>query len=315
MSIKALKRTLYKAFGLSILSDAILPELQKGEGSSTAEVYIKIEDLSRLWSITAEPNRYFTVKEDFCMFEIPNVAIYMVEKGSTITISPMPGAKEDQIRLYLLGTCMGALLFQRKVLPLHGSAVVIDGKAYAIVGDSGAGKSTLASAFLQRGYQLLTDDIVPVTLSDDGYPMVIPGYPQQKLWIESLNHFGMNSKHLRPIIDREDKYAISVRNQFISSQVPLAGVLELTKGDCNAIQVTPISKLERLHKLYYHTYRNFLVPRSGLMEWHFHLTTTIARKLDFYQIERPSSRFTAFEIVDLLLEYQKRSEPNDTNHF
>ena len=57
---------------------------------------------------------------------------------------------------------MGAILMQRKILPLHGSAIAIDGKAYAIVGDSGAGKSTLASAFLKRGYQLLSDDVITV---------------------------------------------------------------------------------------------------------------------------------------------------------
>ena len=50
-----------------------------------------------------------------------------------------------------LGTCMGALLMQRKIFPFHGSAIAINGKAYAIVGDSGAGKSTLASAFLKKG--------------------------------------------------------------------------------------------------------------------------------------------------------------------
>ena len=70
-------------------------------------------------------------------------------------------------RLYILGTCMGAILMQRKILPLHGSVIAIDGKAYAIVGDSGAGKSTLASAFLKRGYQLLTDDVIAVSFSED----------------------------------------------------------------------------------------------------------------------------------------------------
>ena len=53
---------------------------------------------------------------------------------------------------------------QRKVLPLHGSAIAINGKAYAIIGDSGAGKSTLALAFLNRGYRLLTDDVIAVSL-------------------------------------------------------------------------------------------------------------------------------------------------------
>ena len=50
------------------------------------------------------------------------------------------------------------------------------------VGDSGAGKSTLASAFLNRGYQLLSDDVIPVSLSQNHIPMVTPSYPQQKLW-------------------------------------------------------------------------------------------------------------------------------------
>ena len=63
---------------------------------------------------------------------------------------------EDMIRLYILRDMYGTLLMQRKILPFHGSAIAINGKAYAIVGDSGAGKSTLASAFLKEGYQLLT---------------------------------------------------------------------------------------------------------------------------------------------------------------
>ena len=108
----------------------------------------------------------------------------------------MNGSNEDEIRLYILGTCMGAILLQRKILPLHGSAIAIDGKAYAIVGDSGAGKSTLASAFLKRGYQLLSDDVIPVTLNHANVPIVTPAYPQQKLWLESLNHFGMESTGL-----------------------------------------------------------------------------------------------------------------------
>ena len=67
---------------------------------------------------------------------------------------------------------MGAILMQRKILPLHGSAIAIDGKAYAIVGDSGAGKSTLASAFLNKGYQLLSDDVIAVSLSKKIFHML-----------------------------------------------------------------------------------------------------------------------------------------------
>ena len=40
---------------------------------------------------------------------------------------------EDIIRLYILGTCMGAILMQRKILPLHGSAIAINGKAMRLL--------------------------------------------------------------------------------------------------------------------------------------------------------------------------------------
>jgi serine kinase of HPr protein (carbohydrate metabolism regulator) len=93
---------------------------------------------------------------------------------------------------------MGALLLQRRVLPLHGSAVAVNGKAIAFVGESGAGKSTLASAFLGRDYPLLSDDVIPVRFSIDGDPHVAPAYPQQKLWQESLNGLGMDSAHFKP---------------------------------------------------------------------------------------------------------------------
>jgi serine kinase of HPr protein (carbohydrate metabolism regulator) len=79
--------------------------------------------------------------------------MFLIQEGRSIIVSPLEEYKEDVIRLYILGSCMGAILMQKRILPLHGSAVAIDGKAFAIIGESGAGKSTLASAFISRGFQ------------------------------------------------------------------------------------------------------------------------------------------------------------------
>lgn len=299
----------YQAFGLTIASDFNLPELSHiNMGENLTDVVIIQANLSSLWSELADPDRYFVVKENLVMFQVPNVAIYLVKDGGEIFVSPITGAVADQIRLFILGTCMGAILFQRKILPLHGSAIAIDGKAYAIVGDSGAGKSTLASAFLKRGYQLLSDDVIPVTLSAENIPMVTPAYPQQKLWLESLDQFGMESAGLRPIIDRETKFAVPVPTQFATKSIPLVGVFELMKTEDNEIEVGSIQGLERLHILFNHTYRNFFIARLGLLEWHFHTTTKILNHIDLYQLRRPLSRFTAHELADLMLAQLNKGE-------
>ncbi|WP_430786409.1 aldolase [Virgibacillus flavescens] len=298
----------YSAFGLNILSHFRLNELSVAPINLQKEIVINLADLTTLWSKLAIPNKHFVVKENFVLFHIPDVAIFLVQNGNEIFVSPFKDSREDQVRLYILGTCMGALLMQRRTLPLHGSAVAIDGKTYAIVGDSGAGKSTLASAFLNRGYTLLSDDVIPVTLNEINMPIVIPAYPQQKLWVESLDQFGINSENLRPIMDRETKYAVPVTDKFAAEPMQLAGIFELTKTDADEIGIQPIQNLDRLRTLFNHTYRNFLLSRLGLLEWHFGFSAMIVNKLEFHQLQRPTSRFTANELVDIILSKIKKGE-------
>ncbi|RBP88294.1 hypothetical protein DFO70_11564 [Cytobacillus firmus] len=301
--LNTLNKVAYKAFGLNMISEISLPELPMISDEKTKiDILIKLGNLKEKWMRLSESNRYLIVENNEVYFQVPNTATYLIKNGNTILVDPMEGSDLDHLRLYLLGTCMGALLMQRKILPLHGSAVAINGKAYAIVGDSGAGKSTLASAFLRKGYQLLSDDVIPVYLSDHNIPIVPPAYPQQKLWQESLDAFGMKTNSYRPIFDRETKFAIPVISQFSSCSLPLGGVFELVKTLNNEISISPISNLERLHTLFYHTYRNFLIPRLDLMNWHFQLTAQIANQIKLFQIQRPVERFTANDLTALILE-------------
>ncbi|RKL66391.1 aldolase [Salipaludibacillus neizhouensis] len=305
--IETTEKIIYKAFRLTISSEYDLPELLKETSNYIdTDVVIKKGDLTAQWAELAEPNQTFVIKANLIMFHMPNVAIFSITNGRNIVVSPLDQASDDHIRLYLLGTCMGAILMQRKILPLHGSAIAIDGKAYAIVGDSGAGKSTTASALLKLGYELISDDVIPVTLTPDNVPMVTPAYPQQKLWQESLDEFGMDSGNLRPIVDRETKFAIPVLSQFTTESLPLAGIFELVKTEGEELDIQPIKNLERFHTLFYHTYRNFFLKPSGLMEWHFATCAAMVNKLELFQIQRPTSRFTANEISALVLSKIKK---------
>ncbi|WP_249711133.1 aldolase [Bacillus cereus] len=300
--IKTTKTNMYKVFGLRVLSEIQLPELPRiNEQEETMEVIIRTADLFQKWSEFTNTEQNFVVDKNVVMIRIPDTAIFSIQEGKQIIVSPMGNTCEDKIRLYILGICMGALLMQRGILPLHGSAINIDGKVYAILGNSGAGKSTLAAAFLSKGYTLLSDDVIAVTVAADKTPIVIPSYPQQKLWAESLNAFGMGTASYNPLFERETKYAVPVQSHFFSEPLPLAGVIELTKTEDENVELIRMEGLERLRTLFFHTFRKFLVTQLKLTEWHFTTSTSVINKVDMFHLKRPNNRFTAHELVSIIL--------------
>lgn len=304
---KVANEVIYKAFGFSIRSKISFPELLVNDNQmGSIDIEIELRDLSKLWLELSDSQSTLVMNENFVMFKVADTAIFLIEKGRQITVSPLNEYKEDVIRLYLLGSCMGAILMQRGIFPLHGSAVEINGKAYGIIGDSGAGKSTLASAFLQKGYKLLTDDVIGVYFTKDNIPMVIPSYPQQKMWQESLDEFGMENKDFRPIYQRETKFAIPIKKQFTYKSLPLGGVFELTLTLNEEIELKQIEGLSRFQTLLIHTYRNLLIKNLGLTNWHFINSANILKQVNMYQLRRPKNTFTANELVSRILSCVKK---------
>lgn len=300
--VKVKNDLIFTAFGFLVKSEIPLPELLmvKNYGDSI-DIEIKIKDLTKIWLDLSYPKSKFVMNESLVMFRVTDIAIFLIEEGKRITVSPIGNYKEDVIRLYLLGSCMGAILMQRRILPLHGSAIDINGKAYAIIGNSGAGKSTLASAFLHKGYKLLTDDVIGVNFTDENVPMVIPSYPQQKLWQESLNELGVDYREYNSIYQRESKFAIPTKNQFSPTPIPLTGIFELTLNDTEEIELIQIEGLSRLYTLYKHTYRKLLIPNLNLTNWHFIRSTNIINSTLIYHLSRPRGSFTTNELVSKIL--------------
>jgi hypothetical protein len=302
MEIKAQKKCAYQAFGLVFESDIPLLELTPiNLLVRDVDINITNGDLSHLLSELANHQGKFMVKEKLVAFHIPDTATFCIKDGAEIIISALKGSEVDKIRLYILGTCIAILLMQRKVLTFHGSAVEIEGRAYGIIGDSGAGKSTLASAFINKGYKLLSDDLIPVTISQKGIPFVIPSYPQQKLWKESLQAFGEETTQYRPLFERETKYAVPIHSSFKKEAIQLSGLFELIKTEKETIEYISIEGLQRFRTLFNQTFRNTLIPRMNLIEWHFTESAKILKMINLYQLQRPENGFTAPELVNKIL--------------
>ncbi|MFE4036188.1 aldolase [Priestia sp. YIM B13489] len=301
----------YYAFGLNILSELPLPELNcLAIPDDNIDVVIQTRDLTEA-EIQLDKKKGFTVYRNEVVFEVPNTAIFSIRNGKEIIVVPLEEFDKDRVRLYVLGTCMGVLLMQQHILPLHGSAVAVGGKAYAIVGNSGAGKSTLASAFINEGYKLISDDVIPVTFTGKNIPVIQPSYPQQKLWEESLNNFGMDARGYQPLFERETKYSIPVKNSFHNQPIPLGGIFELVKGSGDSVGIRKTEGLEGFRILLNHTFRGSLLQRMGLREWHFIYSSNILREVQTFQLTRSTSKFAPCDLVSKVLNTMKEGNLND----
>jgi hypothetical protein len=87
--------------------------------------------------------------------------------GETILCAPAPGAGWLWER-YLSGQVLPFASILRGHEVFHASAVLVDGFAFAFMGESGAGKSTLALNLHRYGARLLTDDVLALSPSNDG---------------------------------------------------------------------------------------------------------------------------------------------------
>jgi hypothetical protein len=108
--------------------------------------------------------------------------------GRSVACRKLERATVESFQTYLLGQVLSFALVKQGHEPLHATAVVVDGKAVAFLGDSGYGKSTLASAFVEAGYPVLTDDLLLIR-EIDGICTGFPGPARLKLFPEVARRF------------------------------------------------------------------------------------------------------------------------------
>ena len=104
------------------------------------------------------------------------------------------------------------LWYQRGYLPLHASALLVDGRAIAIGASSHSGKSVLAAALSKSGCPLIADDMMVVDFSGEK-PMVLPGYQKLRLWKDACEQLGLDG--------RRDRECASQHGQVRSRLLPL----------------------------------------------------------------------------------------------
>ena len=169
----------------------------------------------------------------------------------------------EEVRLYLLGTCMGVILQQRNTLCLHASGVVFDDQVILFTGESGVGKSTTLSYFYQKGYKVLGDDTLPIKWINN-QPFIVPSAPDIKLWKNSIEalEFGDDSSFKSISPEFPDKFRIRIHNQFERELRPLKKCILLDWKESTNLSLEALSIAEAAHLFRRNTYRSCLLYTS-----------------------------------------------------
>jgi len=275
----------YELFGLHLLSEIELPELIAGDAS-------KPPDLSIRCVATARPVEGPTYADDTLAcnaraFRLARPeADYLVEDGARILVAPM-GEDLRTLRVYLLGSIMGALCYQRGWLPMHANAIELNGRAFLVCGDSGTGKSTLAAHFIRRGLRVAGDDVSAIDFAGGG-PLARPGVPRVKLWADALDRLGLPKPPEARVLPDNEKYALPIFDQQARTPLPVGGIFILQDGKGGeAPRISPLYGAEAVDALMANTYRASYPGGMGLQGAHFARLAALAAAAPVFDLRRP----------------------------
>jgi len=189
---------------LRIASELELPELHPGRAPPDVEIRYRPSARPPL----AAADCWLDVIPGRVSVRHENIQ-FTIEGGRSVVVETRPETPPYDIRVWLLGSVMAALLHQRGYLPVHANVVATGNLvAAAFAGDSGAGKSTLATWFDANGHAVLADDLCAILPASDGTPQLFEGIPRVKLWGDSLTAFGRSSEGFEKVATGLDKFHV-----------------------------------------------------------------------------------------------------------
>lgn len=154
--------------------------------------------------------------------------------GCRIAGRPLTDVSFEAFHTYLLGVVLSFSLLKRGLDPLHATAVVVDGRAVAFLGDTGYGKSSLGGAFIQIGYPVLTDDLLVLREGNQGFS-AYSGPPRIKLIPEIARNLLGEQVTGIPMNPLTRKLVIPLdRHQSHQAAVPLKTLYVLTRPSASA---------------------------------------------------------------------------------
>lgn len=272
----------YSAFGLTIASEIVLPELALGAG--VPDVTIR---LGKVECADGPGNGPQHVSPEEFTFRYESAGVFAARGGREIVADVADDAIESVVRLCLLGPIVAGILHQRGVLVLHASAVAIEGHAVAFLGGRGYGKSTMAAFLGGEGHPLLSDDVLALDLDARDGVKVVPGFPNVKLWPDSAEWLGVAGDQLQFLQPQLPKRGHRLDAGFGLERVPLACIYVLDVGDEVAIE--ELGAGAGMAELVKHSYMGQHIKATDTATRHFRQCSSLLAAVPMRVLRRPPS--------------------------
>lgn len=288
----------YRVYGLELETPFASPDLLPGTRPSDLRI-----DLGDFSFRTQATTSFFCFTEGFCEVDYAEMAgiRIMISRGESMTVMPVNDRYDPAtVHEFLQGSCLAAVLLQRKSLPLHGNVVDTPTGAVAFMGLPRAGKSTTSALFVRRGYPLMSDDICAVRFGEDGQPEIKPGIPRVKLRSESLGFLGLSDLSLAPVPLRPGKFYWPSGERFQPSPRPIRRLYILRPSDVPSISIRHLRGAEKLLQLADQIYRFGTRELVAPFPWLVPELARLADKTSIALVERPQDGNLDFELVERL---------------
>jgi hypothetical protein len=238
--------------------------------------------------ISEESGRFIFQHSTECsLMKIQDVADFEIREGWQIRIWPAGGVTQKDIEIFLFGPAWATLCHQRGTLPLHASAIVTGKGVTAFAGPSGAGKSMTAGLLNSFGYELIADDILPVSFDRNSIPGAWPYLRRLKLHRIPIIQLALTpGERVSEKLDKE-KYFVHPKCAADDKwrRLERLYLLENDVTDSNAPieQITGVDAVRALVDQTYHF--NFILGTRRFGD-HLAFCTRLASKILIYRLRR-----------------------------
>ncbi len=291
-------RYYYKIYGLIIQSDLMIEgalEIQPGEAAANIQVTIEKTNLPD--EVTGntpqeknEVNAYMC-KANQAWFRWYGYGSFRILNGNRIEYQLVFGADMRKISELILCIALFFVLYQRKMIIMHGSAIIWKGRTILLSGESGAGKSTLAESLLADGAGFLADDMVAI---DDAW-MAMPAYPQQKLCQDQITEFMRKNYSMVELAEDAGEVKMGVRmlERFCREPQRVDALVILQKDNQrNEPTITEITGSEKVKYVVSNLFKQDFYMHVGLNPEMFLRCVKFADRIRVFSLSRPVQGMT-----------------------